>query len=122
MTTISPIITKLYWGKIEIDGYTPFKDVKLFPGGAKAWNWQETGTQHYPGVQYSDVEDLVNMGAKVIILSRGVLGRLKIQPDTINKLESKGIMVHVIKTKKAVELYNELRQTEIAGALIHTTC
>ena len=122
MKTISPIITKLSWGKIEIDGYQPFKDVKLFPGGAKAWNWQETGTQHSPGVQYSDVEELVYKGAKVIILSRGVLGRLKIQSDTIKKLELIGIIVRIAKTKEADRFYNESIKSEAVGGLIHTTC
>lgn len=118
----SPKITKLSWGKIEIDGNQVFKDIKLYPGGCREWKWQETGTEHSPGIQYSDVQKLLDYGAKVIILSRGVLGRLKVQEEVVEKLESAGIIVHILKTKEAVKLYNELLKTEKVGALIHTTC
>ena len=77
MTKNSPKITKLSWGKIEIDNSQMFKDVKLYPGGCRAWNWTETGTKHSPGIQYSDVQELVENGAEEIVLTRGVLGRLK---------------------------------------------
>ena len=122
MVLLSPKITKLSWGKIEIDGNQVFKDVKLFPGSCREWNWQETGTSHSPGIQFSDVQELLDNGAKVIILSRGVLGRLKVQKEVVEKLESNGFTVHVLKTKEAVKLYNELLKTEKVGALIHTTC
>ena len=46
----SPRITYLAWGKIEIEGQDRvFKDVKVFPGGAREWDWTETGTSHSPG-------------------------------------------------------------------------
>jgi hypothetical protein len=122
MSFNSPPITKLSWGKIEIGGKQEFKDVKLFPGGCREWNWQETGTKHSPGIQYSDVEELIENGAKVIVLSRGVLCRLKTQKGLIDKLESYGTIVHILKTKEAVRLYNELSKSEAVGALVHTTC
>lgn len=117
-----PKISKFSWGKIELDGSQVFKDIKLFPGGYRKWDWQETGTQHSPGIQYSDARDLVENGAEEIILSRGVLGRLKVQKETINKLESDGIIVHVFRTKEAVNQYNKLSDTKKVGALLHTTC
>ena len=122
MSSISPKITKLSWGKIEIDGNQIFKDVKLFPGGYREWNWQETGTKHSPGIQYSDVKELLDNGSETVILSRGVLGRLKVQKEVIEQLELESITVYILKTNKAVKLYNELLKTEKVGALIHTTC
>ncbi|MBU0528816.1 hypothetical protein KKF86_03555 [bacterium] len=122
MNSISPKISKLSWGKIEIDGKRVFKDVKLFPGGCRKWDWGETGTSHSPGIQYSDVIELIKNGAKVIILSRGVLGRLKTQKGLVEKLESNGFIVYILKTKEAVGLYNELSKSEAVGALMHTTC
>ena len=122
MSSISPKITKLSWGKIEMDGNQVFNDVKLFPGGCRKWNWKDTGTEHSPGIQYSDVQELLDNGANTVILSRGVLGRLKVSKELIDKLVSDGIIVHILKTNKAVKLYNELLKTEKVGALIHTTC
>ena len=122
MSSVSPKITKLSWGKIIIDGDQVFKDVKLFPSGCREWNWRETGTQHSPGIQYSDVQELLNNGAETVILSRGVLGRLKVQKELVKELESEGIITHILKTKEAVKLYNNLSKSEKVGALIHTTC
>ncbi len=118
----SPKIVNLSWGKIEVEGFNNFKDVKLFPGGCREWNWQETGTNHSPGIQYSDVQELLDNGANTVILSRGVLGRLKVPKVLIDNLVSDGKLVHVLKTNKAVKLYNKLLRTEKVGALIHTTC
>ncbi len=118
----SPIITKLCWGQIEIDGDQIYKDVKLFPGGCREWNWQETGTEHSPGIQYSDVQELLENGTKTVILSRGVLGRLKVQKKLIDKLEQDGIELHISKTNEAVKFYNKLSKNDGVGALIHTTC
>ena len=122
MLPVSPKITKLSWGKVEIDGNQVFKDVKLFPGGCREWNWQETDTQHSPGIQFFDVQELLDNGAEIVVLSRGVLGRLKVQKEIVAKLESESIVVYILKTKEAVKLYNDLSKTEKVGALIHTTC
>ncbi len=118
----SPKIVNLSWGKIEVEGFNTFKDVKLFPGGCREWNWQETGTSHSPGIQFSDVQELLDNDAKVVILSGGVLGRLKVQKEVVEKLESNGFTVHILKTKEAIKLYNDLSKSEPVGALIHTTC
>ena len=118
----SPKVIERSWGTIEVEGFPIFKDVKLFPGGCKEWNWRDTGTEHSPGIQYSDVKELIDNGSKIVILSRGVLGRLKIRKGLINKLESEGFAVHALKTKEAIKLYNDLSKSELVGALIHTTC
>jgi hypothetical protein len=99
-----------------------FKDVKLFPGGAREWDWRETGTDHVPGIQSADVEELLERGAKVIVLSKGQLARLQVRPDTLERLRGKQIPTHVLETKEAVRLYNELREEQPTGGLFHSTC
>lgn len=121
-TVTSPRVTHLSWGHLEIQGGESFKDVKLFPGGAREWDWRETGTRHSPGIQPEDVEELVRNGATTVILARGMWGRLRVPLDTLESLRRKGVRVHVAKTKEAVQLYNETRSTEPVGALVHTTC
>jgi hypothetical protein len=120
---ISPRVSHLAWGRVEVETIDePFKDVKLFPGGAREWDWRETGTRHDPGIQPSDVGELVERGATVVILSRGIDGRLKVMPETLALLDRKGIDAHVLPTREAIRLYNELRDQELVGALIHSTC
>lgn len=118
----SPAITHLSWGRLEVAGDARYKDAKLYPGGSREWNWNETGTRHTPGIQPADVEELLNHGARVVILSKGINERLQVMPETLHMLEERGVNVHVLQTEKAVERYNELRETEPVGALIHSTC
>lgn len=119
---MSPKILSHAWGKIEIEGFGLFKDVKLYPGGAREWDWGETGTSHTPGVQLSDVEELLEYGAREVILTKGFLGRLNVPIKTVSALEARGVAVHISRTPKAIELYNQLREREAVGALIHSTC
>lgn len=118
----SPAVVTLAWGRVEVEGLRTFKDVKLFPGGARAWDWRETGTNHEPGIQPQDVSELVAHGADVVILARGFHGRLGVTDAAVRWLEERGVEVHVADTEEAGRLYGELRATRHVGALIHSTC
>lgn len=118
----SPRISALSWGRIEVEEVGVFKDLKIYPGGAREWDWNETGTRHSPGIQPGDVEELLSRGVSVLVLGVGMLGRLKVQPGTLATLRGEGVAVHVLRTKGAVGLYNELREGEPVGALLHSTC
>ena len=118
----SPRVARLSWGRLEVEGHGPFKDAKLFPGGARAWDWRETGTDHSPGIQPTDVQELLQQGANVVVLSTGFLGRLQVCPETLQMLSDSGVAVHILQSRKAVRLYNDLRERESVAALIHSTC
>lgn len=120
--TRSPRITHVSWGRLEIEGRRSFKDAKLYPGGAGEWDWRETGTRHVPGIQPADVEELLDQGAEVVVLSKGFQERLQVQPATLQMLAERGVQVHVLQTEAAVQRYNELRETEPVGGLFHSTC
>lgn len=118
----SPRITRLAWGLVETEDGRQYKDVKLYPGGASAWDWDETGTRHTPGVQPSDIEEILEHGARELVLSKGIYGKLKVCPETLNLLQEKEIPVHILRTEDAVVLYNEMAGLGPVGGLIHTTC
>ena len=119
----APLITHLEWGQVKVEGQAgSYKDAKLFPGGSRAWDWNETGTRHEPGIQPADVEELLAHRAGVIILSQGFNQRLQVCPETLQLLQKKNITAHILRTEEAVRLYNELREKEPVGALIHSTC
>lgn len=119
--TPSPRITHMSWGRLEVDGKS-FKDAKLYPGGAREWNWRETGTHHVPGIQPADVAELLEHGAEIVVLSKGVWERLQVCPETLTLLEGKGVAVEVLETESAVSRYNVLRETARVGGLFHSTC
>jgi hypothetical protein len=119
----SPRIIDVSWGRLEVDGEAePYKDAKLFPGGSCQWNWRETGTAHRPGIQIADVQELLDQGARVVVLSRGMAECLHVPDETLAFLKERQIPVHVLPTEHAVALYNKLAQTEAVGGLFHTTC
>ncbi len=122
--TRSPLVTHLSWGHLEVEGWDgQFKDAKLFPGGVREWDWSETGTSHEPGIQPADVEELLERGATVVVLSRGFDERLRVRRDTLRKLEERKVPVYVKRTEEAVRLYNELsKENDKVGALVHSTC
>lgn len=117
-----PMITDLSWGRIEIDHERSFKDAKVFPDGAREWDWRETGTAHVPGIQPADVEELLEHGATTVILSKGILERLQVCPETLQLLKERGVGTYVVQTKEAAALYNRLREKERVAGLFHTTC
>jgi hypothetical protein len=108
---------------MEIEGLPFGKDFKLYPGGGREWDWSETGMKHTPGVQPADVEEVLRSGAQVVVLSRGMLEQLEIDPATLRMLAEKGIEVQVAETRAAVLLYNDLVDRGVAvGGLFHSTC
>jgi hypothetical protein len=119
----SPVITKCEWGQIAVKGLGEFKDVKLWPGGGRAWDWSETDTHHCPGTQMADVQELLDNGAEVLVLSRGALWKLHISLDLFDTIIDKQIPVYIGETNQAVDVYNEWALDGVkVGGLFHSTC
>ena len=121
--TRSPHIDHLSWGRMEVDGVGVGKDFKLWPGGGREWDWRETETHHVPGIQPEDVKELLDNGSQTVVLSRGMLLKLRTCGETLELLERKQIPVHIAETKAASEIYNGLvSDGESVGGLFHSTC
>lgn len=118
----SPRISSITWGHMEVEGVGAGKDFKLYPGGGRAWDWNETGTEHDPGIQPEDVMELVEHGSEVIVLTRGMELALQTCPETLELLKRRSIRVYVEETRAAVGLYNKLAKNEAVGGLFHSTC
>ena len=123
MSEVSPRVIDDGWGFIEIEGLGRFRDAKLWPGGGRAWDWRETGTDHRPGILSADVTELLDHEPDLVILSRGRDGRLEVSPETLSLLETRGVPVVREKTDAALATYNRLAAEgrRVAG-LFHTTC
>ncbi|HZD06513.1 MAG TPA: Mth938-like domain-containing protein [Longimicrobiales bacterium] len=122
----SPRIRHLSWGRLEVedpDGVTRrYKDAKLFPGGSRTWDWNETGTSHEGGIQPADVDELLEHGAEAVVLSRGMNRRLRVAEATLKRLQEAGVAVDVLPTDRAAERYGELRDEKAVAGLFHSTC
>ena len=75
-----------------------------------------------PGIRPADVEELLEHGAKVVVLSKGMNERLQVCSETLEILKQRGVDFYVLQTEKAVEIYNKLREEKPVGALFHSTC
>lgn len=119
-------ITHISWGKmtVSINGEThTFKDCKVWPGGARAWNWQETGTRHQPGIQPADIQEIIDKEIEVMILSRGMDLMLHTCPETETLLQECGIGYYLEETKTAVAHFNQLaKEGKRVGGIFHSTC
>ena len=107
---------------MEIDGLGAGRDFKLYPGGGREWDWTETGTHHVPGIQPADIQELLNHGSRVIVLTRGMQLALQTCPETLQVLRDKGVTYYIEESKAGAELYNRLAQDEAVGGLFHSTC
>jgi hypothetical protein len=119
----SPRILSIKWGQMEVEDIGIGKDFKLWPGGGRSWDWSEHGTDHSPGIQPGDCEELVAHGCRVVVLSRGMYSRLKITPQARAYLEENDIEIVSESSKNAVNLYNAfVEQGRAVGGLFHSTC
>jgi hypothetical protein len=107
---------------MEVEGLGLAKDLKLYPGGGRAWDWNETGTRHVPGIQPADVLELLDRGSRVVVLTRGMALALRTCPETLALLRDREIPVYVEETRAAVALYNKLAEDTQVGGLFHSTC
>ena len=75
-----------------------------------------------PGIQPAEVQELIEHGARAVVLSRGIWERLQVCPETVEVLDKSGIQIEVLQTEDAVERFNELRENMPVGGLFHSTC
>ena len=109
---------------VTINGQTTtYKDCKVWPGGAREWDWNETGTRHQPGIQPADIEEILDHGIEIMILTRGMELRLHTTPETEQLLQEREITYHIEETKAAVDHFNRLmEQGKRVGGIFHSTC
>jgi len=118
----SPKILAISWGWMEVEGIGTGKDFKLYPGGGRKWDWDETGTRHSPGIQPADVEELLAHGAEVVVMSLGMYRRLQVDPRTLDLLAARSVAARVAETREAVRIYNDLTDGSQVAGLFHSTC
>ncbi len=122
----APRIVHLSWGQMEValgEQVQRFKDCKLWPQGTAPWDWHESGTRHSPGIQPADVLSILTPEVEAVILGRGMLSRLGVCPETEALLQARNLEYHLLPTREAVSLYNDLvRQGKKVAGLFHSTC
>lgn len=106
------------WGKIVIGGRTYTSDVIIFPDHINASWWRKEGHK----LHVEDLQEVISANPEAVIIGTGALGVMKVPGETVQHFESRGTQVHVERTGKAVELFNELRGKKKVIAALHLTC
>ena len=120
------LITQVSWGRLQVQTGTEthvFTDCKVWPGGATEWDWSRTGTHHQPGIQPTDIQEILDQGVEVLVLSRGMHLKLHTCPETERLLRSRGVTYHIEDTRQAVERFDRLMERGMnVGGIFHSTC
>ncbi len=111
-------IDSFSFGKISIGGKVFAGDVIVYPDRVECpWVREE---EHRP--QINEFADIVSDPPDVLVIGTGYAGVMSVADQVRNYLTSRGIDVHVEKTKAAVELYNSLVDKEKVIAVLHIAC
>jgi len=119
----SPQVLDEGWGFVDVDGLGRLRDAKLWPGGGRGWDWNETGTHHRPGIQPADLTELLDHDPEVVVLSRGRQLRLETTPEALALAADRKVEVIREETGAAIGEYNRLAAAgRRVAALLHSTC
>ena len=106
------------FGKMVVGGESYTNDLKIYPEGVKSGWWRKSGHN----LAKSDIQDIIEYKPDVLIIGKGSNGVMTVREDIIKYILDNGIQeLHVEKTGKAVELYNQEKNENKIGAF-HLTC
>ena len=106
------------FGKIIINGQLYNKDLIIFPDRILPNWWRE----HGQSLTMADINEVITVKPKVLIIGTGMYGRIKIQDKIHQNLQSLDIEVIAVRTRKACQIYNQKQaETDVVAAL-HLTC
>lgn len=111
-------IEKYSFGKITIKGETHTKDLIIFPDKIQS-NWRRK-KGHL--LQLQDLNSVLNFKPTTIIIGTGAYGLMKIDKHVLKELKERKIDLIEEKTKKAIEIYNQINKTNKVIAGLHLTC
>jgi hypothetical protein len=106
------------FGKIRINGQLYNRDLIIFSDKILPNWWRE----HGHSLTMADLYEVIAVKPKVLIIGKGMYGRIKIQDNIIQNLESLDIEVIAVRTRKACQIYNQKKAENDVIAALHLTC
>lgn len=119
-------ITSFEWGRYQINGQTHSmdgegvgKDICIVDGEVRPWS-ERKGHRLNPLM----VECVFGQGVEVLVIGKGVKGRIRVLKKTQKAILAAGIkMLMIEKTPEACGIYNRLiKEGKRAALLAHGTC
>ena len=113
-----PEIQALRFGRIVIDDVAFNRDVIIFPDRVRSNWWRRAGHN----LVIEDLAEALEGDPEIMILGRGVFGRMKVSDDVRELITERGIELVVFRTAGACKAYNELRERRRVIAALHLSC
>lgn len=98
------------------DVYT--SDLIIFPDKINPSWWRKSGHQ----LCLEDLESVFSELPDAIVIGTGFMGAVKVKEEVIQTVNSKGILLIIEKTKKAVHVFNDLSSNKKTVGAFHLTC
>lgn len=112
------MIDSYSFGRMVVDEQTYTADLIIFPGRIESSWWRKTGHR----LCLQDIEEVLKEKPEVIVVGTGFTGLMKVEEEVIREVRSKGILLFIEKTKKAVQKFNETSTQKKTVGAFHLTC
>jgi hypothetical protein len=105
------------FGRILVDGREETKDLIVLPDRVVRNWWRRDGH----ALVLDDLVEVFDELPSHLVVGTGAEGRMRPDPDTILRLQQRGVTVEALPTAQAVRRFGELDPAGAAAAL-HLTC
>jgi hypothetical protein len=105
------------FGRLLVDGSEETRDIIVLPDRVVRDWWRRDGH----ALVLEDLGAVLDELPARLVVGTGAYGRMRPDPETLERLAERGIEVEVLPTGEAVERYGALNPAETAAAL-HLTC
>jgi hypothetical protein len=113
-----PHIGSFRFGRIVVDGAAYDKDLIILPDNVLPNWWRDEGHT----LSMNDLQPVLDAGPEVLVIGKGVFGRLEVPGATRRALEAAGLELVVLRTGEACQRYNELSDRRSVSAALHLSC
>jgi hypothetical protein len=114
----TPVIESYAFGRIVVDGQRYLRDLIIYPDRVDA-NWRrEEGHSLSP----ADLVEVIEARPELLIVGRGIFGRMDVPAETIQALRDASIEVIAEPTGRACDTYNRLSPEHRVIAALHLSC
>jgi hypothetical protein len=105
------------FGRIVVDGREDTKDLIILPGRVVRNWWRQEG--HV--LVLDDLVEVLDELPSHLVVGTGANGLMRLDPNTIQRLQERGVAMETLPTSQAVRRFGELDPARTAAAL-HLTC
>ncbi len=112
------MIQSYAFGAMVINGQEYTADLIVFPEKIHPAWWRKEGHK----LALEDLGDVFKENIEALVIGTGFFGLMKVEQVVLDAARAKGLVLHIEKTEKAVQIFNRLiSQKKTAGAF-HLTC